>query len=212
LLDSKESKMSYAGFWRRFAASLIDGVILWIPAFVLNSLIPFIGGFVVSLFYKPIFESSPMMATPGKSIMGLTVVSEKGERLSLQQAYIRFFCSFLSAIVLMIGYLMNLFTAKRQTLHDMIAETVVINQRSPEMNYFDVWLTGVKRLFNALSGNAATEPTTTFEPQKTYTTQSLSEKTGDVAKAIEELHKLLQAGAISQEEYENKKKEYLDKI
>ena len=200
---------NYAGFWRRFAASVIDAIIVWIPAIVLNYLVPFVGGFIVSLFYKPIFESSAMMATPGKSIMGLTVVSEKGERLTLQQAYIRFFCSLLSAFVLMIGYLMNLFTAKRQTLHDMIAESVVINQRPPEMNYFDAWTAQMKNLINRISGDA---PTTTVYGSSSQSAQSLSAQTSDVTKAIEDLHKLLQSGAISQEEYEAKKKEYLSKI
>lgn len=205
--------MNYAGFWRRFAASVIDGVIVWIPAILLNYLVPFVGGFIVSLFYKPIFESSTMMATPGKSIMGLTVVSEKGERLTLQQAYIRFFCSLLSAFVLMIGYLMNLFTSKKQTLHDMIAETVVINQKPPEMNYFDVWTAQMKNLISRISGDTPVSTVYGNSSQPAATTStSLSAQTSDVAKAIEDLHKLLQSGAISQEEYETKKKEYLSKI
>jgi len=201
---------NYAGFWRRYAASLIDAVIIIVPALVLNYVVPVVGGFIISLFYKPIFESSVMMATPGKSIMGLTVVSEKGERLTLQQAYIRFFCSLLSAFVLMIGYLMSLFTAKRQTLHDMIAESIVINQRLPEMNYFDVWTAQMKNLISRISGDAPT--TTVYGSSSQSAHQPLSAQTSDVAKAIEELHKLLQSGAISQEEYESKKKEYLNKI
>ena len=201
---------NYAGFWRRFAASAIDAIIVCIPAIALNYLVPFVGGFIVSLFYKPIFESSAMMATPGKSIMGLTVVSEKGERLTLQQAYIRFFCSFLSAFVLMIGYLMSLFTVKRQTLHDVIAESIVINQRPPDLNYFDAWSTQMKNLINRISGDTPT--TTVYGSSSQSAHQPLSAQTSDVTKAIEDLHKLFLSGAISQEEYESKKKEYLSKI
>jgi len=211
--------MVYAGFWKRFAASVIDGIIVWIPSIALNFLVPYVGGILLSLLYKPIFESSSMMATPGKSIMGLTVLSESGQRLTLKQAYTRFFCSFLSGFVLMMGYLMNIFTLKKQTLHDMIAETVVVVQQPPEMNYFDVWLTGVKELFNCISGDA---PTTTVygsssqstTPVQTTFRQSntVAEQTKDVAKAIEDLHKLLQSGAITQDEYDSKKQALLSKI
>lgn len=200
--------MVYAGFWRRFVASFLDGMIVLIPSWIIGLLVPYVGGIIVGLLYKPVFEASALKATPGKAMMGMMVLSESGERLTLKQSYIRYFCSILSGIVLGIGYLMNLFTAKRQTLHDMIAESVVIKQDAPDLNYFKVWKDEVSVLFARLSGDA---PTVSNAANSVYT-NSISAQSADVSKAIEDLHKLYQSGAISQAEYDAKKQELLQKI
>jgi uncharacterized RDD family membrane protein YckC len=51
-----------------------------------------------------------------------------GKRISFPRALGRFFATYLSGIILGIGYLMALFTGKRQTLHDMIASTLVVKK------------------------------------------------------------------------------------
>lgn len=199
--------MVYSGFWRRFVASFLDGLIMLIPAWLLGMLLPYVGGIILGLIYKPVFEASALKGTPGKAMMGMVVVSESGERLTLKQAYIRYFCSILSGLVLCIGYLMNLFTAKRQTLHDMIAECVVINQEPPDLNYFQVWKSEMKVLFNRLSGDA-----TPVANAANSVSSSISAQSADVSKAIEDLHRLYQSGALSQAEYDAKKQELLSKI
>ncbi len=147
--------MTYAGFFRRFAASLIDGLILLIPAILIgggmqNAFTGFGFGFILSFLYKPIFESSILCATPGKALMGIVVVSEAGLQLSFKQAAIRFFSSYISLVICYVGYLMQPFTSKRQTLHDMISESVVIRKESPDLNYFRVWRDQLKDVFNKL--------------------------------------------------------------
>lgn len=199
--------MVYSGFWRRFVASFLDGLIMLIPAWLLGMLLPYVGGIILGLIYKPVFEASALKGTPGKAMMGMVVLSETGERLTLKQAYIRYFCSILSGLVLCIGYLMNLFTAKRQTLHDMIAESVVINQEPPDLNYFQVWKSEMKVLFNRLSGDA-----TAVSNAASSASSSISTQSADVSKAIEDLHRLFQSGALSQAEYDAKKQELLNKI
>lgn len=199
--------MVYSGFWRRFVAAFLDGLIMLIPAWLLGILVPYVGGVILGLLYKPVFEASALKGTPGKAMMGMVVVSETGERLTLKQAYIRYFCSILSGLVLCIGYLMNLFTAKRQTLHDMIAECVVINQEPPDLNYFQVWKQEIKVLFNRLSGDAAP-----VSNSPNSVSNSISAQSADVSKAIEDLHRLYQSGALSQAEYDAKKQELLSKI
>ena len=47
--------MIYAGFWRRFAAMLIDSLILLFPSLVLNLIIPYVGSFALYCLYKPVF-------------------------------------------------------------------------------------------------------------------------------------------------------------
>jgi uncharacterized RDD family membrane protein YckC len=146
--------MNYAGFWKRFLASFIDGLILLIPSFALRAVtggsaagfglgfgISFGSGLIIGFLYRPFFESSAMEATPGKALLNLSVKSESGARLTFKQACIRHFASYLSMLILYVGYLMQPFTARRQTLHDMLAEAVVVQntEPAPDLNYFKVW-------------------------------------------------------------------------
>lgn len=197
-LSTQQVNMKYSGFWRRAIASLIDGTILIIPSLVFTYIIPIFGGMLLSLVYKPIFESSELMATPGKAIMGLRVVSEAGERLSLKQAFIRYVGTLLSGIIMGIGYLMNLFTEKKQTLHDIIAQTVVIDQLAPDLNYFQAWLTQIKKLFS--------------ETDSAFVSPASRSETVESTMTIEQLFKLYQSGALTEEEYNRKKSELLNKI
>lgn len=189
--------MIYAGFWKRFLAYLIDLVILIVPGLILSFFIPVAGFVVVGFLYHPIFNASFLMGTPGKAIMGLAVVDEKGNQLTLQNSFIRYACTFISAMFLCIGYIMNLFTSKRQTLHDLAVSSVVILKTAPELNYFDVWLAEIKKI----GGDAKAS-------------QDITKSATDLnaTKAIEDLHKLFQSGAITQSEFENKKTELLKKI
>lgn len=192
----------YSGFWRRFLAMVIDGFITMIPALILGYMIPYAGGVLVALIYKPIFEASPLRATPGKAVLGMQVLSEEGQTLTLKQSYIRYFASIISGLILFIGYLMNLITEKKQTLHDMIAQTIVVDQTSPDLNYFHVWLNKVKEILN--DGSLAS-PSPSREPSSTSTTHSST-------MTIEQLYKLYQSGALTEEEYNKKKTEILNRV
>ena len=149
--------MTYAGFWRRFAAVLIDALIIYIPSAMFSGLafdimFSFGIGLVLNFLYYPFFESSQMQATPGKALLGMVVGYENaGERITFRTAVVRFFGRYLSGLVLCIGYLMQAFTTKRQTLHDMIAEVVVIRKEQPaDLNYFKVWRTQLKEVIAKL--------------------------------------------------------------
>jgi uncharacterized RDD family membrane protein YckC len=76
--------------------------------------------------YFALQESGRAQATLGKRAMGLKVADLKGERIRFVRASIRYFGGFLSLCTFFIGYLMAGFTARRQTLHDIVAQTVVI--------------------------------------------------------------------------------------
>ena len=149
--------MNYAGFFRRLGALFIDGLILFIPSLVVGgagmgfSIYGSLGmGILIQLAYYPIFDSSRLNGTPGKAIMGLAVLTESGETLTFKSAVIRYVCKFLSLAICYIGYLMQPFTSKRQTLHDMISESVVINRESQDLNYFKVWIEQFKAVVNKL--------------------------------------------------------------
>jgi uncharacterized RDD family membrane protein YckC len=129
---------SYAKFGQRFLATLIDSVILFVFMFIFSSLFfPYyygadirvrLWGVIFGLAYKAGMESSSLQGTIGKRAMGLKVVDLQGQRISITRAIGRYFASYISALILAIGYLMALFTEKRQTLHDMIAGTLVVKK------------------------------------------------------------------------------------
>ena len=122
--------MEYAGFWRRFVAWLIDGILIGIVVGLLttqadqgtSSTI----STIVSWLYFAIMESSSRQATLGKSLMGIYVTGIDGQRISFLRATGRHFAKIISAIILLIGFIMAAFTERKQALHDMIASTLVL--------------------------------------------------------------------------------------
>jgi uncharacterized RDD family membrane protein YckC len=78
--------------------------------------------------YYAICESSDQQATLGKRAVGIEVTSLEGETISFGRATGRFFGRIVSAISFSVGYAMAGFTQKRQALHDMIAETLVVRR------------------------------------------------------------------------------------
>lgn len=124
--------MDYAGFWNRAVAILIDGVLLAIVGLITNILLNenaagFVG-FLVGWFYFAGMESSARQATFGKSAMGLVVIGIDGNRISFLRATGRYFAKWISAVILLIGYIMAAFTARKQALHDILASTLVLKR------------------------------------------------------------------------------------
>jgi uncharacterized RDD family membrane protein YckC len=144
ILDQVDSKteLIYGGFWERFVAALIDGIVLTIAQNIVSYGIyqesTFSGslnygvmgfGMIIGLVYNVYFLSSDKQATLGKQAMGLKVITVEGERLTPMNAAGRFFSTYLSAIILLIGYIMVAFDDKKQALHDRLAHTYVIRTR-----------------------------------------------------------------------------------
>jgi uncharacterized RDD family membrane protein YckC len=136
--------MRYAGFWLRFVAWMIDSAILGAlplivgliiaPIFFTTSnavatlgvvifIVPVVG--TTGWLYYALMESSSYQATLGKQALRLRVTGVDGEPVSFGRGSGRFFGKILSSILL-IGYLMAAFTAKKQALHDKMAGCVVI--------------------------------------------------------------------------------------
>lgn len=204
--------LQYSGFWRRFLALFIDGAILLIPHVLLNSMIPYVGSFILFFLYKPVFESSPIRGTPGKALLGMVVVTEEGDRLSFKVAVIRMAMSFVSGMCFAIGYFMNLFTAKRQTLHDLVAHTVVIDQVMPRENFFDIWLNQMRFIFGGGASGvfAARKASTSTQEGPSTFTHAVNET--DAVGALEKLHKLFSDGVITEAEFTAKKTEILKRF
>ena len=118
-----------AGFWIRFVAAILDSMILGGVNFALMMIDPALSlvGLVIALVYYVYFPSSDMMGTPGKSVLGLKITDEHGNKISMGTAVMReILGKFISAIIMYIGFLMVGFTDRKRGLHDMIANTVVV--------------------------------------------------------------------------------------
>jgi uncharacterized RDD family membrane protein YckC len=145
---------SYAGFWRRFGAAVVDGIIGVICCMVIGFLIGFVIGAVAAdqdanaervfalisftvnfaavvfnWLYFAFFESSRLQATPGKLAVGLRVTDVNGQQISFLRATGRHFGKILSSLILFVGYMMAGWTARKQALHDMMADCLVLNRK-----------------------------------------------------------------------------------
>lgn len=143
--------VEYAGFWRRFAAYIIDSLIIGIPTNIIQyailgvsptssstqvtnllntNLSEYLGVYfitiVITLLYFALMESSKYQATLGKMVLGIKVTDLNGDKISLGRAIGRYLGKIISGFIFCIGFMMAGFTEKKQALHDMIASTLVV--------------------------------------------------------------------------------------
>jgi len=135
-----EDKKIYAGFWKRALSSIIDFLIVFTVFIIVvylvkpspeNDLVLYIF-WILNILYFSLMESSKFQGTFGKQVMKIKVIKFNGEinsPISFLRAFSRNICRFFSAIILFIGYFMAGFTKNKQTLHDMIAECLVIDTK-----------------------------------------------------------------------------------
>jgi uncharacterized RDD family membrane protein YckC len=153
--------VEYAGFWLRFIAYIIDGLVLGIPASIIGAVTGFgmtglsiknhltgsepLAIFTASFFlyfawiivlnwlYFASMESSSRQATLGKMAVNLRVTDMQGHRLSFGEASGRYFAKIISGMTMGIGYIMAGITIRKQALHDLIVGTLVL-KGAPEHN------------------------------------------------------------------------------
>ena len=144
-LDPRADHYRYAGFWIRFCALFVDGIILWIVqsglsiAFVIGIARPREGtairlvilfqvlSIVINLGYYVFFWGHPkFQATPGKMACRLRVVCVESDRVNYLRALGRYFSLMLSGIIFGIGFLMCIWDDQKRCLHDRICNTRVV--------------------------------------------------------------------------------------
>lgn len=130
-------EMDYAGFWIRFAAKFLDGLIGTVVGFVLGfvaalvvpgdaaELVSQLLGIAFGICYYVYFHGK-FGATPGKMALRLKVVRSDGSDISFGTAIGRYFSEILSSLILLIGYIMAAFDEEKRALHDRICDTRVI--------------------------------------------------------------------------------------
>ena len=142
-----KTEIKYAGFWIRFLAILIDGVILGlILTPILRIIFPVdvqavvdggaasvqLGGTassIQSLITLAYYVIMTVMygGTLGKMAMKIQVVGEDMKKIDWGKAILRELVGkFVSGIVLGIGFIWAGFDAKKQGWHDKIAKTYVV--------------------------------------------------------------------------------------
>ena len=83
---------------------------------------------ILGWLYFALMESSKSQATLGKMALGLKVTDLEGNPISFARATGRYFGKIISGMILYIGYILAGLTEKKQALHDIIAECLVIRK------------------------------------------------------------------------------------
>ncbi len=192
-MEVSSNSPKYASFVNRFLAVVIDGLILLIPSIAFGAVLPYVGGLIVWLLYAPIFECSPLQGTPGKKVMGMRVLDAKGATLTFPAAILRSLIKLGEGILLCLPYLLALFTDKKQTLHDIVADTVVV-EGAPDIQVVDAWVQSFQNVF----GLQKSQP---VAPAATVSADSIA--------ALERLAALYEKGVLSKEEFEEQKRKIL---
>jgi len=138
--------LEYAGFWRRFAAFIIDAVLLSILTsvlFPLRGLGLSFWHFSTAWYFVPLVAISNLISslvtvayqvifwtwrgqTPGKMIMGIKILRGDGTGITLGYALLRFLGYIVCTMMLGTGFLWIAFDSRKQGIHDKIADTVVV--------------------------------------------------------------------------------------
>jgi uncharacterized RDD family membrane protein YckC len=82
--------------------------------------------FFVWFFYNAALESSREQSTVGKRIFGMIVCGVDGRRLTFARAAIRTLAKLASLAICGMGFVMPLLTPKKQALHDLMTDAVVV--------------------------------------------------------------------------------------
>jgi uncharacterized RDD family membrane protein YckC len=150
---------AYAGFWRRAAAQAVDWVICLIPAIAiaykmlsallmtqregLLLLVPLVW-ILIFWLYHAFAWTSKLQATPGMWLVRIFVTDLQGRRLGWGRASARHFARFLSYYTVGVGFAIQPWNLKRQTLHDRLSGTVVL-MRPPKPKAIDAAIEPLER-------------------------------------------------------------------
>lgn len=142
------TRYRYAGFWIRFVARILDGILLYIvilpvtflvvgmrafdpsrqdfdTGFLIAQIFLFIFNLTLATAYEVVFLAR-FGATPGKMAVGKKVINADGSPLSYGKALARFLSTIISNLTLGIGYIMAGIDEEKRALHDRICDTRVV--------------------------------------------------------------------------------------
>ena len=166
--DETFDSTSTAGFWIRVGAYLVDTVVLMFLLFVVAVVygvyeIATTGDESFDFIDRPYFGFLPYLmvlvyhtvlvglwaTTVGKRLFGLYVLHSNSSRIGLGRALARHLASYVSGLLLGIGYLQVAFREDKLSLHDQISRTMVVKRgKRPQ----GLWHLSSSRLHLACSG------------------------------------------------------------
>jgi uncharacterized RDD family membrane protein YckC len=139
----------YAKFWGRVGAGFIDGAVVSVLVIIACFLIVatnhswsaeqrglwVIGCLLLFLLliaaYEPVLLSSKWQATVGHKVIGHKITTLEGKRLSFWHALGRSLAkSFGASVSGGLSFLPVAFTPQKQSLHDLMAKTIVVDAKS----------------------------------------------------------------------------------
>ncbi|MGX1981852.1 putative RDD family membrane protein YckC [Thermolongibacillus altinsuensis] len=128
-----------AGFWRRLAANLLDGLIVGVPLAIISYFITgsMEGDPITSIINLAYFLLIPIYwsgYTIGKRIMGVRIVKVNGEKLGFGAMFLRTIVASLVYVVtlgiaLIVSAIMVGVRRDKRAIHDFIAGTYVTTER-----------------------------------------------------------------------------------
>ena len=147
------SRWHYGGFWIRFVAVFLDGLLMQVLRVPISLLIlgavasplrtpganpaAFTGAMLtltgISMLIAVLYEATMIRyfgATLGKMAVGVKVVRSDGSGISWGISIGRYFMKIVSAFILLIGYIMAGFDEEKRALHDRVCDTRVVYKRS----------------------------------------------------------------------------------
>ena len=83
---------------------------------------------IIEWLYFALMESSQSQATIGKMALSIKVTNLEGNKISFGQATGRYLGKYISYLILMFGFFMAGWTEKKQALHDIMANTLVVKK------------------------------------------------------------------------------------
>jgi uncharacterized RDD family membrane protein YckC len=147
----------YGGFWVRFVAKILDGLIIGVVSAGINMVVAYFVLGSANHFGNAMLRYSTQQrlvfqaitfplgtglaigyacffilrwdATPGKMALGLKLIRSNGDKLSAGRIVGRYFSEWLSALILCIGYIMVAFDDEKRALHDRICDTRVVRAK-----------------------------------------------------------------------------------
>ncbi|MGY0694914.1 RDD family protein [Virgibacillus sp. FSP13] len=135
-----------AGFWIRFLANMVDGVftlvIGLIIALLVNDHVFFnyslentsrsedAANLIYFVIFVIIFTGSKFRGSPGKMVCKIQVLNKDMTQISLLKSLGRGFAYVISAIPLMVGYMMAGWNEEKKALHDIICGTRVVYRKN----------------------------------------------------------------------------------
>lgn len=141
---SEEPKVVYAAVTERFVALLIDYGIIFIPVQLILSLVLKLTSPMLSLWgllavifgmnalfllYETVLSCGDRV-TLGKSLVGIAVMKKDlSGPLSFPKAFVRAVGYYISAALLMCGFLVAFFDDRHRALHDFLGGSVVVQVR-----------------------------------------------------------------------------------